>query len=209
MTAPKCFAAALPIAFGGGCFAFGPARRKPRLILIEAGSAPDVLGGAIVIRVGRLRARSRVAWTARKRATAPEARAAQGVPSPRVSQGQLAARPRSGGGRRHRYRATSLNSRIALRPAVCRLERPVDAVTDVIVDKRLLGILDRALHRLQLLGDLRARPALLKHFDDLLQMAVGAFQAFDDRWVVAVLHRDALSSREDTKISSRDCNFNS
>jgi hypothetical protein len=42
-----------------------------------------------------------------------------------------------------------------------------------------------------------------------LQMAVGAFQAFDDRWVVAVLHRDAPSSREDTKISFRDCNFNS
>jgi hypothetical protein len=40
-----------------------------------------------------------------------------------------------------------------------------------------------------LLGDLRARPALLKHFDDLLQMTVSALETLDDCRVIDVIHR--------------------
>jgi hypothetical protein len=45
-------------------------------------------------------------------------------------------------------------------PALCPwcLERAVEAVTDVVVNQRFLGVLDRAFDRLQLLRDLQAGP---------------------------------------------------
>src|SRR5678815_1389440 len=58
--------------------------------------------------------------------------------------------------------------------------RGVEAVAEVIVNQRLLGILDGAFDGLQLLSNLSAGPLLLDHLDDGLKMAVGAFQALGD-----------------------------
>jgi hypothetical protein len=62
-----------------------------------------------------------------------------------------------------------------------RLERSFEAVTDVVVDQGLFGALDRALHGLQLLGDLRARQVLLDHLDNRFEMTVGALQTSGNR----------------------------
>src|SRR4030081_3630199 len=75
-------------------------------------------------------------------------------------------------------------------PACCpwRLERAVEAVTDVVVNQGLLGVLDRALDRLQLLRNLQARPVLLDHFDDHVKMAVGAPEPLDNRGMLMMRH---------------------
>src|SRR6185312_14829793 len=52
-----------------------------------------------------------------------------------------------------------------------RLQRPLQADTDMIVDQGLLGVLDRALRGLQLLSHLKTGPPVLDHFDNHLQMA--------------------------------------
>ena len=78
------------------------------------------------------------------------------------------------------------------------LERALEAMADVIVNERLLGALDRALDRLELLCHLRARLAALDHLDDLLQVPVGALETLDDLGMFVVVHRGLLSSGEDT-----------
>lgn len=58
----------------------------------------------------------------------------------------------------------------------------------MIVDKRLLSVLDRALYGLELLGDLHIWPALLNHLDNRLQVAVSALEALDDIGMRVVRH---------------------
>lgn len=58
-----------------------------------------------------------------------------------------------------------------------RLEGPFETVADVVMDHRLLGAFDRALDRLQLLGNLSTRSIVFDHFDDALEMTIGAFQS--------------------------------
>src|SRR5262249_30091990 len=62
------------------------------------------------------------------------------------------------------------------------------AMIDVIVDQRLLGVVDRVLDRLQLLSKLDAGPPAFDHADDRLKMPFRAPEAADDLGMVLVLH---------------------
>src|SRR6202022_3540128 len=77
-----------------------------------------------------------------------------------------------------------------------RRERPFEAVAHVIVNQCLFGAFNGALHCLQLLRDLSARPALFDHFNDFFEVTVGAFQTSGNRgmWLV---HEILLTSWED------------
>jgi hypothetical protein len=59
---------------------------------------------------------------------------------------------------------------------------------DVIVNQSFLGVLDRALDRLELLCDLHAGPALLDHLDDHAKMAIGTLETLDDRGMMLMWH---------------------
>jgi len=65
----------------------------------------------------------------------------------------------------------------------------IEAVIEMIVDQRPLGIRDGVLDRLHLLGDVEARPARLDHLDHGAQMTVGAFQPGDQRGVACMSMR--------------------
>jgi hypothetical protein len=78
----------------------------------------------------------------------------------------------------------------------------------MIVDQRFFRILDRALwrpiskawmafHSLQLLRKLHAGFAGLDHFNDLLQVPVGALKTPDDRWMIDMGHDVLRSSHRD------------
>lgn len=56
----------------------------------------------------------------------------------------------------------------------------VEAVVEMILDQRLLGLPDRTLDRLQLLGDVEAGAPGFDHLDDLAQMTVSPLQPLDD-----------------------------
>src|SRR3984893_7528965 len=77
-----------------------------------------------------------------------------------------------------------------------RLERPFEAMAHVVVNQCLLGAFNCALHGLQLLSDLDARPAVFDHFDDRFEVAIGAFQTTGDRGM-RVVHEILLSSWQD------------
>src|SRR5882724_2739743 len=79
-----------------------------------------------------------------------------------------------------------------------RLERSFEAVADVVVNQCLFGIFNCALHGLQLLGDLSARPALFDHFDNCFEVTVGTFQTPSNRRMWLVRHSNLLSSMEDS-----------
>ena len=71
---------------------------------------------------------------------------------------------------------------------------------NVGLNQRLLGLADGLFDRVNLLGDIKAGSARLNHFDDPLEMAVGALQALDDFrvrfmdvWILA--HANILSPR--------------
>ena len=66
---------------------------------------------------------------------------------------------------------------------LCPRQRPdplLEAVFDVVVDQRLLGLRNGLLDRIQLLGNVEARPLRLDHLDDAAQVTFGAPQALDD-----------------------------
>src|SRR6202048_1516249 len=77
-----------------------------------------------------------------------------------------------------------------------RLERPFEAMAHVVVNQCLFGAFNCALHGLQLLSDLRARPAFFEHFNDCFEVTVGAFQTSGNRrmWLV---HEILLTSGGD------------
>src|SRR5579863_8463010 len=50
------------------------------------------------------------------------------------------------------------------------------AVVDVILDQLLLGVTQRLLYRVQLLGQLHARPARLEHLDHPRQVSLGTLE---------------------------------
>src|SRR3984893_4848612 len=77
-----------------------------------------------------------------------------------------------------------------------RRKRLFEAVAHVIVYQGLFGAFNGAFHGLQLLGDLSARPALLDHFNDGFEMAVGTFQTSGNRGM-RVVHEILLTSWED------------
>lgn len=56
----------------------------------------------------------------------------------------------------------------------------VEAVVDVIVDQLLLGVGNRVLHGVELLGELQARPMLLDHRDGAAEVSVGTAKPLDD-----------------------------
>src|SRR5262249_51616365 len=66
--------------------------------------------------------------------------------------------------------------------------RKAKAMIDVIVDQRLLGVVDRVLDRLQLLSKLQAGPPAFDHVDGRLKMPFRAPEAADDLGMVLVLH---------------------
>src|SRR6516165_242900 len=95
-----------------------------------------------------------------------------------------------------RPRRTALPSQILsdrLELAQCRAPaRPggaVEALLDVIVDQRFLGVFDCALDGLELLGELHIGSALLDHCDNRLQMAVGPLEALDHVRMLVGRHR--------------------
>jgi hypothetical protein len=80
-----------------------------------------------------------------------------------------------------------------------RIERPLEAMADVIVYQRFLRTLDRALHGLKLLCNLGAGLLLLYHRDNLFEVAIGALQAPGNRGMWMVRHCNLLSSLEDIR----------
>jgi hypothetical protein len=68
------------------------------------------------------------------------------------------------------------------------LQRPFQAIADVIMNQGFLGALYRALDRLQLLGNLQTWSVILDHFDDGLKVTVGTLEPSDDRGVILVRH---------------------
>ena len=66
-------------------------------------------------------------------------------------------------------------------------DRVFQAVVDVVLDQRALGLADRFLDRVQLLGDVHTGATVLYHGDDAAQMALGTFQPFDDFRMTLVL----------------------
>ena len=66
--------------------------------------------------------------------------------------------------------------------------RQLQAVVDVIVDQRPLGVDDRLLNRVQLLSQVHAGPALLDHLHDAAQMAFRPLEPIDDLRVGRVQH---------------------
>jgi hypothetical protein len=61
-----------------------------------------------------------------------------------------------------------------------------EAMVDMVLDQRALGLANRFFHGMQLLRDVHALTALFDHGDDAAQVAVGAFKALDDRFVALV-----------------------
>jgi hypothetical protein len=64
----------------------------------------------------------------------------------------------------------------------------IKAMADMIVDQRFLGVVDRVLDGLKLLGELQTRPPLFDHVDDHVQVTVGALEALDDVGMRVVGH---------------------
>jgi hypothetical protein len=60
------------------------------------------------------------------------------------------------------------------------------AVVDVILDQRALGLAHGFFYGVQLLRDVHALTALFDHGDDAAQVAVCAFETLDDRRVAVV-----------------------
>jgi len=60
-----------------------------------------------------------------------------------------------------------------------RAHKILKAVIQVVLDQGFLGLLNRFLHRLQLLRDFEAGSSLLQHFYGAAQMSAGSAQAFD------------------------------
>src|ERR1017187_7212445 len=85
-----------------------------------------------------------------------------------------------------------------LPPGAGCLERSFEAVADMIVDQRLLGVFDGALHGLQLLGDRSTGASLLDHRDDRFEVTVGSLETPRDRAMWVVHDSDLLSSRQDS-----------
>src|SRR5262245_5365612 len=56
----------------------------------------------------------------------------------------------------------------------------LQTMIEMILDQGLLGLADRLLHRVELLGDIETRPTTLDHLDDAVQMPCGAPQPLDD-----------------------------
>jgi hypothetical protein len=54
-------------------------------------------------------------------------------------------------------------------------------MTDMIVNQGFFGIINRAFDGLQLLSKLMAWPALFDHLNDHAEMAIGPFEALDNR----------------------------
>src|SRR5262249_30045062 len=81
-----------------------------------------------------------------------------------------------------------------------------EAMIDVIVDQRFLGVVDGVLDRLELLGECETGPSFFDHADDGFKMACRPPQAADDVGMVLVLHGPfsprlgmVLSPREDSQ----------
>ena len=62
----------------------------------------------------------------------------------------------------------------------------VEAVIDMFVDQRPLGIRHGLFDRLELLRYIQARLAGLQHLDDRSKVTVGAFQPGDQGWVTCM-----------------------
>ncbi len=60
------------------------------------------------------------------------------------------------------------------------IQRVRQAMVDVILNQGALGLANGFFHRMQLLGNIHAGTAILDHGDDAAQVALGAFEPFDD-----------------------------
>lgn len=72
-----------------------------------------------------------------------------------------------------------------------RADRLLQAVLDMVVDQRLLGLRNGLLDRVQLLCDVEARPLRFDHIDDAAQVTFDARQALDGL-VMALVDRMAV-----------------
>ena len=61
-------------------------------------------------------------------------------------------------------------------------------MADVIMNQHLLGIVDCVLNCLELLSNLKTRPSLLHHADDLAKMPSRALEPFGDLGMSFMLH---------------------
>jgi len=87
---------------------------------------------------------------------------------------------------------------LALRPAGTK--GSAEAVIDVIVDQRFLGVVDGVLNRLQLLGEFGTRSPLFDHADDGFKMPFRTPEATDDVGMVLVLHSRFRAWGRNTRI---------
>src|SRR5262249_24123737 len=76
-----------------------------------------------------------------------------------------------------RYRLEFADDRTRRSPSV---RSGVETVIEVIVNQRLFCLVHGLLDRMELLGQIEARPTLLDHRDDATQVALGSPQALDD-----------------------------
>ena len=77
------------------------------------------------------------------------------------------------------------------------LGRTLQRLSDVVLDQCLLGVLDGAFHRLELLGELRGRPSFADHLDDRFKMTIGTLEALDHIKMGIVRTSDTRSSPGD------------
>jgi hypothetical protein len=75
--------------------------------------------------------------------------------------------------------------RRALTPVQCR-DGVFQAVIDVILDQRALGLAYGFFHRMQLLGNVHALAPFFDHDDDTAQMTICSLEALDDRFMTLV-----------------------
>lgn len=67
---------------------------------------------------------------------------------------------------------TELGYQLLCLPCLLAAHNVLQAVIDMIMNQRFLGVIDCSFHCLKLLRQLHARAALREHFDDVFQMAI-------------------------------------
>jgi len=79
------------------------------------------------------------------------------------------------------------------------VRRDIEAMVNVIVDQRALGLSNGFLDGMKLLGEIEARTFFIEHLNDAAKMAFGALQSLDDIRMgfvnVIVCHGESVSPR--------------
>lgn len=59
----------------------------------------------------------------------------------------------------------------------------IEAMVDMVLNQRALGLLNGLLNRMELLGDVRAGLLILDHLDDACEVPIGTLEPLDDSGV--------------------------